>query len=281
MGELVGLGLRGIGKSEINIDLVPVVVEQARAADRRKPFFIAAAAALVVGAAAWAVFQNLAAAQGADRARTMSEQRDNLAPLKTQIDGLLKKEASLRQIANGFTGAEADHAFWMDMLAEVRGAFASDAVWLIDFEPIHGYDPAAAIAPKTAGAKTQNGKSVVKPEFYNTQYGSSSLADIQIQQPTQQRGQQAAPAPKAITANAVRIKGLWRENPKTQNVVSELLKNLREKSANFKFTVKDAKGANVTLSDEQILSITVEGKPGDLGLPFEITLPLAREVAIK
>lgn len=282
MGELVGLGLRGIGKSEINIDLVPVVVEQTRAADRRKPFFIAAAATLVLGTAAWAVFQNVAAATGADRARTMSEQRDNLAPIKTQIDGLLKKEAALRQIANGFTGAEADHAFWMDVLAEVRGAFASDAVWLIDFEPIHGYDPAAALAPKTAGAKTQNGKSIVKPEFFNTQYGASSLADIQIQQPTnQQKGKQAAPAPKAITANAVRIKGLWRENPKAQNVVSEKLKNLREKSANFQFTVKDAKGANVTLSDEQILTITVEGKPGDLGLPFEITLPLAREVAIK
>jgi type IV pilus assembly protein PilM len=44
MGELVGLGLRGIGKSEINIDLVPTVVELARAADRRKPFLIAAAA---------------------------------------------------------------------------------------------------------------------------------------------------------------------------------------------------------------------------------------------
>jgi hypothetical protein len=257
-----------------------VVVEQSRAADRRKPFFIAAAAALILGAAGWAVFQNVAAAQGADRARTMSEQRDNLAPLKTQIDGLLKKEAALRQIAGGFTGAEADHAFWLDMLAEVRDAFASDAVWLIDFEPIHGYDPAAALAPKTAGNKTQNGKSVVKAEFFNTQFGSTSLADIQIQEPTQQKGKQAAAAPKALTANAVRIRGLWRENPKSQNVVSELLKNLREKSTNFKFTVKDAKG-NVTLSDEQILSITVEGKPGDLGLPFEITLPLAREVAIK
>ena len=35
------------------------------------------------------------------------------------------------------------------------------------------------------------------------------------------------------------------------------------------------------LRDEQILDITVTGKPGELGLPFEITLPLAREVAIK
>ena len=83
------------------------------------------------------------------------------------------------------------------------------------------------------------------------------------------------------TINAVRIKGFWRETPKSQNVVSELLKNLRDHSTSFRFKVKDAKGAEVPLRDDQILAITVAGKAGDLGLPFEITLPLAKEVAIK
>lgn len=286
MGELVGLGLRGVGKSEINIDLVPVVVEQSRAADRRKPFFIASAAVLLAGMAGWAVMQGMAASKAEDLARTMEEQRDALAPLKTQIEGLIKTENSLRQIAGGYTNAEADHAFWFDLLAELRGAFASDAVWITDFEPIHGFDVNKALEPKPANAtaKAANGKPVVKGEFYNSLYGASSLADIQIPQ-----AQAAAPgrrpagpaAPTSVTANAVRIKGYWRENPKSQNVVSELLKNLREKSQSFRFTTKDAKGANVTLSDEQILAITVEGKPGDLGLPFEITLPLAREVNVK
>jgi type IV pilus assembly protein PilM len=294
MGELVGLGLRGIGKSEINIDLVPVVVEQTRAADRRKPFLIAAAAILLLGVGAWAAFQNVAASQAEDKAKGMKEQQEALAPLRNQIDGLLKKEAALRKVADGYTGTESDHAFWADLLAEVRGAFASDAVWLTDFEPITGYDPAAALAPKTAGApKVQNGKSLVKTDFATIQYGSTSISENQVQQTVvPQKGKQsaktAAPAPAAVTANAVRIKGFWRENPKSQNVVSDLLKSLREKSTNFSFTtnakdVKGAKGAGAgtVLSDEQILSITVEGKPGDLGLPFEITLPMVREVAIK
>jgi hypothetical protein len=88
------------------------------------------------GLAVWAGFQNFAAAKAADLARTMSEQRDSLAPLKTKIDALLKKEAGLRLIADAYTGAESDHAYWMDLIAEFRGAFASDAVWLTDFEPI-------------------------------------------------------------------------------------------------------------------------------------------------
>lgn len=286
MGELVGLGLRGIGKSEINIDLVPFVVEQSRAADLRKPYFIAAAAALLVGVGAWAGLQNAAATVADDKARTMAEQRDSLAPLKQQVEDLLKKETSLRQLAASYTGAEDDHVFWLDLLEEVRGAFASDAVWLSALEPIHNYDPVKALEPKSSTNQGSNGQVVVKPDFANTPYGTSSLADFSNEAvaPVKAgpRGK-AAPAPvvTVVTANAVRIKGYWRENPKSQNLVSELLKNLREKSKGFCFTVKDAKGANVALTDEQILSITVTGKSGELALPFEITLPLAREVAIK
>lgn len=286
MGELVGLALRGVGKSQLHIDLVPLSVEQARAADRRKPYLIAAAAILIAGMGAWTFMKNLAATKAAEEARSMLEQRDSLAPLKSQIDGLLKKEAALRRIADAYTGLESDHAFWMDLISEVRGAFASDAVWLTDFEPISGYDPSKNLGPKAApGSRdsARNGKEIVKQEFFNTPYGASSINEIrpdaETAAPARRPGQ--APTPAAATANAVRIKGYWRDNPKSQNLVSELLKNLREKSTGFRFTVKDAKGADVALSDEQILAITVEGEPDDIGLPFQITLPLAREIAIK
>ncbi len=290
MGELVGLGLRGIGKSAINIDLVPMVVELARAADRRKPFLVATAAVFLAGVASWAVFQNVVAAQAKDKATTMEDTRTSLAPLKTDIDRLLKQEESLRQIATGYTDAESDHAFWMDAIAEVRGAFASDAVWLTDFEPLHGYDPLATPVV-AAGGKTENrntsGKFVIKPEFGNAAYGTSSLVDIKVDAPPAARatkGKRAAAAPPPsveVTANAIRIKGFWRTST-SQNVVSELLKKLRENSTTFSFKVKDAKGVETVLNDERILHhITVTGKPGDLGRPFEITLPLARKVAIK
>ncbi len=282
MGELVGLGLRGIGKSTINIDLVPLVVEQARAAERRKPFLIASAAVLLGGIAIWAVFQNIASAGASDKARTMEEQRSSLAPLKSEIDQLLKKEQGLIQIGKGYTEAESSHAYWMDLLAEVRGAFASDAVWLTDFEPLNDYDPlengpkAASGKPETA---SQNGKSIVKPEFITTPYGASSMAEIHVDaQPAV--GKKPGNA-GVLTANAIRIKGFWRETPKSQNVVSELLKNLRDKSSSFKFKVKDSKNGDMVLGDDRILDITVAGKSGELGFPFEITLPLAREVPIK
>ena len=277
MGELVGLGLRGIGKSTINIDLVPAVVEQSRAADRRKPFLIGAAAVLLAGVGAWAGLQFLAASNAEKQKRERSEASEVLAPIESEIRGLLKKEDDIRAIASRYTNAEADHAFWYDLLSQVRGAFASDAVWITELEPLNGYNAASA------DPKLGTGRSVVKPDFGTGNYGNSSLVVLQDEVPSAPvKGKAPAPASSSGTINAVRLKGFWRENPKSQNVVSELLKGIRENPGLFTFTVKGADGKPVTLKDEQVvkkLDVTGEGNP--LALPFEIILPLAREVAVK
>ncbi|MBC7979049.1 MAG: type IV pilus assembly protein PilM [Armatimonadetes bacterium] len=281
MGELIGLGLRGIGKSTINIDLVPAAVEVTRAADRRKPFLIAAAALLVTGFAAWAVFQNMAAGKAEDRNRTMGEIRENLSPFESEIRGLLKKEGELTEVANAYTTIESNHAFWFDLLGELRGAFASDAVWMTEMSPLYAYDPLQLVDGKAPAALP-----VVKTDFANSQGASASsinsppvVAGANNAAPRSRRGLQ--PAPPATEANAVRIKGFWRENPRSQNIVSDLLKQLRENSKSFSFTAKDQKGKDVMLGDEQILRISVAGGEGDLGFQFELTLPLARQVAVK
>lgn len=270
MGELVGLGLRGIGKSEINIDLVPAVVEQTRVNDRRKPFLVAAAAVLLGGMALWVVFQNVAAAKASDLARTMADQRDALAPLEAEIKQLLDREKEMREIAAAYVDLESDHALWMDLLAELRAAFASDAVWITDFEPVAEYNPLQAVDPNAgpAAAAARMGRPVIRAEFAGTSFGNSSIVI-------------AEDGP--LTANAVRIRGFWRENPRSHNVVSDLLERLRRngQSSLFRFALTGPNDQEVTLSDEQILEVTVTGEPGDLGLPFEITLPLAREVAFR
>jgi len=142
-----------------------------------------------------------------------------------------------------------------------------------------------AVAAKPAApnaSKPQNGKSVIKPDFATAAYGTASLIEAKLDQPAAAPGKRGAAAPPVAgsTVNAIRIKGFWRTST-SSNVVSDLLKNLREKSTTFRFKVKDAKGAEVILVDEKIMDITAIGKPGELGAPFEITLPLAREVSIK
>jgi hypothetical protein len=287
MGELVGLGLRGIGKTEINIDLVPLVVEQARASNRRKPFFIAAAAAILVGMGAWAVFQNLAAGAAEKEAKAMLEQKEKLAPLKSAIDGLLNREKALTSIANRYVSAEADQSFWVDALSELSGAFASDSVWLTDFEPVYGLSKAQLLEGKSAAGDKSLGKPAVRSDFATAAYGSSPLEKMQAQAPVVVKGKpQPVVAEEMITA--VRVKGFWRANEKDQNLVVALLKNLKEKSKHFSFTYQDPANPKqvIQLLDDQhlpkIMPVTSAApKGGELASPFEIILPLSRGVAAK
>ncbi|MFK7851239.1 MAG: Amuc_1101 family PilM-like pilus complex protein [Akkermansiaceae bacterium] len=276
MGELVGLGMRGIGKSSINIDLVPEAVEITRAADRRKPFLVSAAVLLIVGFAIWATFKNVAASKAEDKLRTMTETKEKLVPFETQIRGLLKKEQKLTEIANAYTKVESDHSYWFEIFSEIRGAFASDAVWMTELTPVTGYNPAA-----TGADANSNMKPVVQKDFASSRSSneSSILKPPAAPQPKKKGRNRKGQAPPQTTANAILIRGFWRENPRSQNIVSDLLRNLRNNSNSFNFEMKGAKDRK--LSDEQILKVSVTGEEGDLGFPFELVLPLAKPVVVE
>lgn len=289
MGELIGLGLRGIGKSSINIDLVPAVVEQIRAADRRKPFLIGAAAVFLGGMALWAGFQVAAAGKAEEEAKTRIETRDSLSPLADKVATLLRQEDALRAVATTYTDAESDHAFWLDLLNELAGALASDAMWLTDIEPLVEFDflaakptVAAAGARPSEAAETSNVRSAVRPEFYSAAYGQSSLNETRSasSEDSDNRGRQASAAPVA-PVNAVRIHGFWRESKDSDhNIVTTLLKKLKEQPGVFTFSVTGRDGKPVALKDEEILKVTLaKADSGDFAFPFDITLPLARPVS--
>jgi len=286
MGELVGLGLRGAGRSKINIDLVPGSVAQIRAADRRKPFLIAAAAIVLLGAGAYAGLQGAAASDAAAEAKRMKDAKENFEPLKAEISAALKKEADLRKIADGYTDAERDRTFWLDAIGELRGAMASDVVWLTELVPLTGYNPLPVVtkdSPKDIGT----GKPVVKDDFLTLSYGASSLANVvSVEAPasSKEKGKKpvvaAAPAATPM-ANAVRVRGLWRANPKNSNAVNDLINRLKE-AHHFKFKAVGPDGKEVSLPDDKIIKqLVVTPANGEFAMPFELVLPLAREVAIK
>jgi hypothetical protein len=154
-------------------------------------------------------------------------------------------------------------------------------------EPLSEFKPVVA-DPKqpapAAGASAQpalNGKPVVRAEFFSVPFGTSALAEVRSEssdQPSKGKGEPTA----TVTANAVKISGFWRENADSEKIVSNLLKKLREKPGAFTFTVPGPDGKPLVLKDEQILKVTLASKDGgDLAYPFNITLPLAREVRVK
>jgi hypothetical protein len=100
------------------------------------------------------------------------------------------------------------------------------------------------------------------------------------------------PDPKAAepvpTANAVRIKGFWRANDRNSNIVYDLLKRLRANPEHFSFTgyPVDEQGKKakepVELQEKEIVKeLQADPAEEDFAAPFELVIPLSREVPIK
>jgi hypothetical protein len=284
MGELIGLGLRSIGKSTINIDLVPSSVESARAADKRRPIMIASAAVIVSGFAAYALLGNLAAGKAEMEVEALEISQKELAETAVPMERLLKEEKDVKNMANAFVQAKEDQQFWPGLLNDLRNHFSSEFTWVTDLDPLYNYDPTKPNDPKI-----KNGESLVKPEFANG-YGLSLLSEIKMDKPDSAKDRKkpalvTEPEGSVPMANAVRIKGLWRQNSANQNAVNNLIKKLRESnSGHLRFNIKGADGKDVALKDEQIVKIlqaTTDENKENYAWPFEIIIPLSRPVAAK
>lgn len=283
MGELIGLGLRGTGKSSINIDLVPTKVQAAREADKKKPFYIGAAAVFLGGLALWGATTTVAASKAKEKTASLIEQQDGLGEFSSPIGQEFKKQDKLVATATQYTATEDDRTFWPDLLQELKAGFASDSVWITDFEPVYGYDP---FGDADSYKKV---KPTVKNEFASVSYGTTGLQNIQIQpetkrgRPVRRKPGEPEPVP---TANALRIKGFWRDNPRGSNLVFDLLKRLRAEPQHFTFeamkTPAKGKPEMTTLKDEEIVK-KIESAPADetFASPFELVIPLSREIPVK
>ena len=283
MGELIGLGLRGVGKSAINIDLVPTKVQATREADKKKPFYIGAAALFLGGLALWGVMGTLAASKANETTDELVEQQTELDQYASPIKSQFGKQAKLVSLASQYTSTEDDRTFWIDLLQELKAGFASDSVWITDIEPLYNYDPLAS------AEDSKKSKSIVKNEFFSTNYGTSGLQNItpevQLKNGKPVKPRPGEPEP-VVAADAIRIRGFWRENTRGSNIVYDLLKRLRANPQHFDFealsTPEKGKPEMVTLKDEQIVK-QLESAPAEesFASPFELILPLSREVSTK
>jgi len=277
MGELIGLGLRGAGKSKLNIDLVPAKVGEARAAEKRKPFLIAGAAALILGTALAGFFKSQAAETAGKKADEAKAQLQQLQSLSRPIGTQIKKRDELNAIASTYVDSDASRIFWIDALSELSEAFGSDALWFTDLDPIANYNPLDEKFP---------GKSVVKADFVSASFGTPSLDNLVTKVPVQGRVRRGEPTEIEVPAqiNAIRIKGFWlNKSGVSANTVFALLdrlgENIKDGNSHFTFTVKDANGEDVTLEKTKLApSVQADPAEGEFAAPFELVIPLAQPI---
>lgn len=267
LGELVGLGLRGVDKAPLEIDLVPDVVSRERDIERRKPWLLAASGILLLGLSAWAWSRMSDNNRAESETRDLQAKIDGLREFHKPLSDLAKKEEGLDRLSSQLQDAQQARVLWIDFVDDIAHHFASDTVWLVDFDPVIGYDPDAS-----GEAKAGPIQSIVTSDYHTSGGEKSGLADVRMPapEPTGRRprkGRPAPPAPKPMV-NAIRVQGFWRGDSGGHNAVYKLLDRLRTGSGYF----------DVPSTEKAVLSLSTQPGEGDYAAPFVLILPLKEPV---
>jgi type IV pilus assembly protein PilM len=199
MAEMIGLGLRHVGASPVEVELVPDTVAAARDSAKRAPYLILATlclfAALLVGVfyfkrAEQEVQQRLVVASAEDE--ELKRYDASIREYDKQLGLLQGQSAQLEQVVN-------DRGYWVSLLNLLNTKFENDFIWLTQIEVL-----------KNGGAVT--------PSMV------SSTAATPAPPPTA-----AAPAgPGAPEASyQLRLQGLYRKNDSGQAVVYKYYEDLK------------------------------------------------------
>lgn len=261
LGELVGLALRGIGKAPLEIDLVPDVVSHERDVARRKPVLMASSAILIAGLAAWAGSNVMRNGEADGKLKALEKDKQGLEAFSKPLKRLNEREKTLDLYGQQLVAAQTARTRWINILSSLGHHFASASVWLVDFDPIVGFDPDAE----------GSGESIIVDGFESTSYGSSSLAQFKpkpIAAPRRGRNRNADSNANGPMINAIKIKGFWRGGPSGYKNVYKLISQLREHTEYF----------NVPKQEELIISLSDKLAEGEYAAPFEFILPLAEPI---
>jgi len=263
LGELVGLALRGIGKAPLEIDLVPDVVSRERDTERRKPMLIGAAAILLSGLAAWAGFNAWQNGNIEKKQNELQTELDGLTAFANPLKKLSAREENLDALSAKLIDAQSARVVWVDIWDDLARNFASDIVWLVDFDPVVGY--------QTEG-DVDVSQSVIVSDFAQTDYTLSSLASIKAPAVADTGGRKsrrnAAPAPVARPMiNAIRVKGFWRGRANYKEVY-KLIDRLRADSKYFEVPATEKLG----------ITLPTALAEGSYAAPFQVTFVLKEPI---
>ena len=243
---------------------MPYIVSHERDLQKRKPMLRGAAALLLAALASYAVFNASKVSKAQSEIVELQAKIDERLPYSKPLKDLQKSEKELDEIAAQYRTSQASRVQWVDMWNDLAQKFASESVWLIDFDPVVGFNSEVTIAENASAVK-----SVVSAEYGTLAYGSSALAKLKRTAQAPRRGRPAKGGEATGNGvNAIRVKGFWRGGNGHREVF-KLLDALREQSEFF----------NVLSSEQVIVSLPTTLKDGDYAAPFELILALKDSVS--
>jgi type IV pilus assembly protein PilM len=242
LGELVGLALRSVTVSPMELNLRPASVVRRQDLEKRRPFFIAAAACILLSLLGWSAYYTRAAQVAQQTAETLRQKNDTMHVAEGQLDKLKKEITALDNTATPLITAVNDRNFWPQLLEQLNSRLPESDIWITEL------------------AATSGGKLLGVSEKRAAE-SASTPAPV----PT------AGPAAKGATAAAIdgiNVRGLYLWNPKQQEIVVDYLRNL----ANSPLFAVDAK------TPERFIKSNLVPNDTEWAFPFELQLTLKKPV---
>ena len=253
LGELVGLGLRGLGNCPMELDLVPTIVQRERAIAKRAPFLWLASVCSAVMIAASGFWFQRAAVFAESEASGITEKVASLEAIADDIEEEEDRLTSIKRRSDPYSAAILDRVYWIETFRELNAAMVDDMVWFVELQPLAG-------------------ELSLLPESGN------NLEDLGMLDQTAEPGKHQI--------DWIQLKGLWRDNRDLQSrVVYQYLDQLRQ-AKNGRFDIaerdeyrklkRDEEGKIIPkYSDGELLPYLNMGTSGDRhAWPFTLRLPL-------
>ena len=251
LGELTGLALRSALACPMEIDLVPPPVAQRRENSARKPFLFAAAACLLGLLAAAGLYHRSAAGALDDQRNTLDQKRAGLQSVADKIaaeDARAKREQAR---ADYLGTAVQDRVYWVELCSELNQLMKDDLLFITQIQPTVG-DPCRSITEALVGEP--------RPITFD-----EPLKPTAAKAPPTPAGQ---PGPLQLI-DGIHVFGLYRENDRGVEVVTDYLNEIKSKGKSFE----------IDPAIETAKFVKTDSPTGDSwAYSFEMRLPLKRKL---
>lgn len=248
LGELVGAGLSAVGDAPVDLDLVPEAVKKAQIFQKRKPALLVsvlAGAALLGGAGFW---YTKAADLAVDKSAALDEKEEELAGHSDAIKDLNAELTAIEARKDPYVEAVTSRAYWTAVFNDLSQRMDTDLMWVTVLEPY------------------SNGQAVV--DSFADQASNALGAGGAIAASSPSPGATGQDQPES-TVDAVRVVGLYRQNPRGADIVVDYLSNLRESTF---FDLKDRSTNELLIKADPVVQYAGA---------WEMVLPLPENARIK
>ena len=255
LGELVGLGLRGISSCPMELDIVPDAVDRRRDLKRRKPFLVTAGTCLLGTLAAAGMYCSKGKQLAEGRTADLEERVTELKGYQGDISTERKREKEATSRANPLEQAIVGRTLMLNVFGYINSKFADDKVWITQIEPISDGAPLKENDQGPLWPGQDPAKLIPLPEGVEAKEDKSGDAG-------------ESPDATAVT-HGLRVYGLYRDN---QAAVYSLFKSIKDDTS-------EGNPFDLTQKDEDQYRRVLDFDPNKWALPFVFELPFKKPIA--